>query len=303
MLAMSVEKDTSEKCADKDSVSVNAAIPKRETSLRRTNEFFRSRYLSVTDLLQRVELQSEVSTKLFPLIDKERYQNTKLSTAELDDPLEDISAYLGTKDDLIEKPVDTDLSRDAHHMEANTLLYQTNQRTEMNKRSISPAENRSLKGSFPVTLVRRSLLPSDELLKECAIATRSGIGRSILFGVNTEYMVFSNQLKVCVKRYGNLPSRYGKKKYKCLIAKLCLLPENTDRQSVKVTNGLDTSLDRYSAYFNQSCAADLTRKKIGVSIYIKHGFFKRQDLICEWTVPLENFDFIEPQTSWKKIDL
>lgn len=308
---MSVDKGTSEKCSERDSgapplvnrsTSLNAAITKRETLLRRTNESFRSMRFYVSDLLKRAELQSKLSAQLFPLMDKEQDQNRKLSPAQSDDTLEDIVDYKGINSNVTEKQIDTDLSRDVYLTEANTLEDQVTHRMDINKRNTSALENRSCQMSAPVTFVRRLSLPTNELPSEYAVATKANIDCSILFGVNIEYVAFRNQLKASIKRFGNLPSRYGKKKQKYLIAKLCLLPGNTQKQKVRVTNGLDTSLDKYLVYFNQSCATDFTRRKIGVSVYIKQSFLKRQTLIYEWTISMENFNFIEPQTAWKKID-
>lgn len=239
------------------------------------------RLLSVTDLLQRAENLKEASADLFPLIDKDKYFHHE--------SIESI-------------PNDANLNISGNDyqtcIEIQTLEQDVDN-TDDGSAECDPLNNRKngmevlRKLSKPDCIVKAPRLPPREFVNEL----RTDVALQTWIGVTVEYIEFSNRLKINVSMLnGNV-----KKKDTGMFASVFLMPGTMQKQKIDVTSGLGHSLSKSSGNIRGIKGSDLINMTIGVRLCAKNGFFRKRKIIHEWSIAIDEMDFIEAQTAWKKI--
>jgi hypothetical protein len=243
--------------------------------------------MSVTDLLEQAEQQTEMFSKLFPLIDKEKYRTQSTSS---DSDAEITPSDHRQRKDSKGKNVNKSLKKDGHS--SNSLIQDASKSFEDGATCSSVQRDDGLIGDEPPLIITNSLQLPKTLNRSKSQLTRRA--SSVPIGVHIEYLIWENKLKVSVHRVEEDPGRDRKRR----LVKLCLMPGNVQCQKVNMVLGTGTPTSQNCAYFSGIDGTDLVKMEIGVGIYLKQGFLKKDKLIIEWAIPLSKLDLMESQTAW-----
>lgn len=245
-----------------------------------------SRKLSVVDLLEQAEQQTEMFSKLFPLIDKEKFK-TKSESSDSDDDM---------------APFEQRQEKDSRQTKSKKSMKKEPKSSTSNLQDImscgdgatcSDLQNLEVFSDNEASLIITNTLEPPHSLDRLTNRRAS----SMTVGVHIEYLILDNKLKVSVHHLEDevFPEKERKRK----IAKLFLLPGNLQCQKVNMISGTGSPPARQCAYFSGIDGSELVKMAVGVGIYVKQGFLKKDKLLIEWSIPLCELNLMEPQTAWK----
>lgn len=282
-----------EKEDDSDSILTRSPVYasfniKNNFSGRKNSSSFQSVRLSITDLQQREQKQTENS------VEEKMAENLKVKSVSLSNSVTDINVFYNSYYDRMHRPSCDDPFEDIGNFSVDECQSNENicNNNEIQFQNIE-SERRNHKMGM------QTMLTTSGLSKQAA---GTSANNRIIFGVRMEYMTLSNKLKVNVKRMGTELNEDTDRKLKNLVAKISMLPGNIQKQQIEICNGDGSSLDERSLYFRDITSEDLEHKEIGVGIYKREGFFRRLKVIYEWKISMKQVDLKEPVMVWREMD-
>lgn len=262
----------------KTSPTPDETATKLSDNLRRTVSAPRSHCLSVTDLLAQAEQHSETFSKMFPLIDKNKFKSRQTSSETDSDDISEMRQTDYSKEKSACQTFENRLSRGRERFY--TTLNEDGATCSPSQRDDVFLQNDRAMG------ISDALLPPTNAAKSPSTAW---------LGVQLEYIIRDNKLKVSVSKFGgeNLDSDRKRK-----VAKVCLMPGNIQSQKIDVSSTRGKFQKSEIAYFSGIDAKGLNME-MHFEIFIKQGLFKKDKMILDFSFHMKDIDLMKPPIVWK----
>lgn len=262
-----------------------------------------TRMLSATDLLLRAEEHSKVCADFLSVINKDKCVKkvniySSISSDESSGNIKDLvdtnslrmecsghSANSSDEIQTIEQSVD----------EIEVICVEREPPSDVKKEGAYAGSTgaRACQMSKQDCVVKTPLIPFTEFMNDLG----TNVAPHIWIGVTIEYIVPNSRLKINV----NMLNTNARMKGTRLFANVCLMPGTIQKHKVHVLNALEIPLQESSVDFRGIKASDLINMDIAVRLYAKTGFFRKSEMIHEWSVAMGDMDLSDAQTAWKNI--